>query len=57
MLANLAMTAGRLDGGGVWDLEDEEALAAARTLLEQYSLTQPLVREASTLTEPGPVPQ
>ncbi len=36
-LANLAMTAGRLDAGGVWDLEDEEALGAARTLIEQYS--------------------
>ena len=36
-LANLAMTAGRLDSGGVWDLEDEEALAAARTLIGQYS--------------------
>ena len=33
MLANLAMAAGRLDAGGVWDLEDEEALAAARELL------------------------
>ena len=33
-LANLARTAGRLDAGGVWDLEDEEALAAARTLIE-----------------------
>ena len=33
MLANVAMTAGRLDAGGVWDLEDEEALAAVRTLL------------------------
>jgi len=37
MLANLATTAGRLDSGGVWDLEDEEALAAARTLIGQYS--------------------
>ncbi|MBI3821568.1 MAG: hypothetical protein HY289_02700 [Planctomycetes bacterium] len=36
-LANLAMTAGRLDAGGVWDLEDDEALAAAKTLIEQYS--------------------
>jgi hypothetical protein len=35
--ANLAMTAGRLDSGGVWDLEDEEALAAARMLIIQYS--------------------
>jgi hypothetical protein len=32
-LSNLAMAAGRLDAGGVWDLEDEEALAAARQLL------------------------
>ena len=36
-LANLAMTAGRLDPGGVWDLEDEEALGAARALIQQYS--------------------
>jgi hypothetical protein len=37
LIANLAMTAGRLDSGGVWDLEDGEALAAARTLIEQHS--------------------
>jgi hypothetical protein len=37
LIANLAMTAGRLDSGGVWDLEDDEALAAAKTLIEQYS--------------------
>jgi hypothetical protein len=36
-LANLATTAGRLDAGGVWDLEDEEALAAAKTLIEQHT--------------------
>ena len=41
-LANLAMTAGRLDPGGVWDLEDEEALAAAKTLIEQYSELEPI---------------
>jgi hypothetical protein len=40
-LANVAMAAGRLDAGGVWDLEDEEALAAARLLLSQYSPTEP----------------
>ena len=34
-LANLATTAGRLDAGGVWDLEDDEALRAARVLLER----------------------
>lgn len=32
-LSNLAMAAGRLDAGGVWDLEDEEAMEAARRLL------------------------
>jgi hypothetical protein len=32
-LSNLAMAAGRLDAGGVWDLEDGEALAAAQRLI------------------------
>ncbi len=32
-MSNLAMAAGRLDAGAVWDLEDDEALAAARRLL------------------------
>jgi hypothetical protein len=31
------MAAGRLDASGVWDLEDEEVLAAARDLIEQQS--------------------
>jgi hypothetical protein len=39
-LANLAMTAGRMDAGGVWDLEDEEALNAARELLRQSDHTK-----------------
>lgn len=34
-LANLATVAGRHDAGAVWDLEDDEALAAARTLLRE----------------------
>jgi hypothetical protein len=34
-ISNLAMAAGRLDPGGIWDLEDNEALAAARLLLRQ----------------------
>jgi hypothetical protein len=41
-LANLAMTAGRLDAGGVWDLEDDEALTAARELLAQCRQAQPV---------------
>jgi hypothetical protein len=35
-LANLAMSAGRMDAGGVWDLEDKEALVAARRLLDRH---------------------
>ncbi len=42
-LANLATTAGRLDAGGIWDLEDEEALAAAKTLLEQVAEPESVV--------------
>jgi hypothetical protein len=39
-LANLATTAGRLDAGGVWDVEDEEALVAARELLSQCAKSE-----------------
>ena len=34
-LANLAMAAGHPEAGAVWDLEDDEALAAARRLIER----------------------
>jgi hypothetical protein len=44
-LANLAMTAGRLDAGGVWDLEDEEALEAAKTLIDQHPQAQRAVAQ------------
>lgn len=36
-LANLAMVAGRMDASGLWDMEDDEALVAARVLIEQHS--------------------
>jgi hypothetical protein len=39
-LANLAMTAGRMEPSGVWDLEDEEALAAASILIKQYAVAE-----------------
>ena len=42
-LANLAMTAGRLEASGVWDLEDDEALAAAKALLAQFSAAESVV--------------
>jgi hypothetical protein len=35
--ANIAMTAWRLDVSGVWDLEDEEALAAIQLLQSQFA--------------------
>ena len=42
-IANLATTAGPVSASGVWDLEDEEALAAAKVLLEQHSEVEPEV--------------
>ena len=39
-VANVAMTAGRLDAGGIWDLEDEDALAAIHVLLSQSAQTE-----------------
>jgi hypothetical protein len=47
LMANLATTAGRLDSGGVWDLEDVEALEAAGTLIAQYSAMETEVAEPS----------
>lgn len=35
-LANIDMTAGRTDAGGVWDLEDDEARAAIKRLLSEH---------------------
>ncbi|HEV3257024.1 MAG TPA: hypothetical protein VG013_09110 [Gemmataceae bacterium] len=55
-MANLAMTAGRLDSGAVWDLEDEEALAAAKTLLEQHAEVEPGVAEPAAAPDRGPHP-
>ena len=42
-LANLATTAGRLDVGGVWVLEDGEALDAANILIAQHAEAQQAV--------------
>jgi hypothetical protein len=38
-LSNLAMVGGRLDAGGVLDLEDDEALAAAKRLVASRAET------------------
>jgi len=40
MIANIATTAGRMDPGGVWELEDEEALSSVHQLIEQYAPSQ-----------------
>jgi hypothetical protein len=37
MLAHVATAAGATEAGAVWDLEDEQLLAAARRLIEQNS--------------------
>lgn len=52
-MANLAMTAGRLDSGGVWDLEDMEALAAAKSLIEQHAEGKPEVAEPAAAPDRG----
>jgi hypothetical protein len=41
MLANVAMAAGRLEAGAVWDLEDDEALRAVQAMLQQHE--QPMI--------------
>jgi len=52
-MANLAMTAGRLESGAVWDLEDEEALTAASTLIEQHSEVEAVVAEPASAPDRG----
>jgi hypothetical protein len=52
-VANLATTAGRLDAGGVWDLEDEEALSAARKLIEEYTTSTTFPSESQPAAKVG----
>jgi hypothetical protein len=35
MIANLAMAAGKTEPSGIWDIEDDQLLAAARRLIER----------------------
>ena len=46
-MANLATSAGRMEAGAVWELEDEEALSAARSLIAEYSQLPPLPTAAT----------
>jgi hypothetical protein len=52
-MANFAMTAGRLDSGSVWDLEDAGAFAAANTLIKHHAEIEPEVAEPATAPERG----
>jgi hypothetical protein len=40
LVANLALAAGRDDTGGVWEVEDEQLLAAARRLIQRNRARQ-----------------
>jgi hypothetical protein len=51
MLANVAMTAGRMDPGGVWDLEDDEALDASRMLIDQYADVEMTVNSRADVSD------
>lgn len=46
-MANLVMTAGHLESDGVWDLDDAEALAAAKMLIKEYSESESKLAESS----------
>lgn len=49
-LANAAMTAGRIEAGAVWDLDDEEALRAVRVLIDESN--QPVADAADCRRDP-----
>ena len=40
LVANLALAAGRDSDGGVWEVEDEQLLTAARRLIERNQARQ-----------------
>ena len=48
-LANLALAAGHAEPGGVWDLDDDEALAAARRLIERNAVRAKLAPSEALL--------
>ncbi len=54
LLANLATTAGQHDPGAVWDLEDDIALAAAQTLIQESTGTQDHPANTSSVEDISP---
>ena len=51
-LANLATTAGRMGAGAVWDMEDDEALNAAKELIGQYVGNDVLAADEAPIQRP-----
>ena len=51
-LANLALAAGHAEAGSVWDLEDHEALAAARRLIERRASRSSSAPQDALVTTP-----
>ena len=53
LVANLTQAAGRDREGAIWDVEDEELLAAARRLIERNRIRQTTPAEPSAAAEGG----
>jgi hypothetical protein len=53
LVANLAMAAGSTEPGGIWEVEDEHLLVAARRLIERNRGRTASGAEPSTAPDPG----
>jgi hypothetical protein len=51
LVANLVTAAGGMDAGAIWDIEDEQLLAAARRLIERNRGRQGASTIASPMSE------
>ena len=55
LVANLVTAAGGMDAGAIWDMEDEQLLAAARRLIERNRKRGASCAEASAQPDCGSV--
>ncbi|HLN32492.1 MAG TPA: hypothetical protein VK395_32490 [Gemmataceae bacterium] len=55
LIANLVTAAGGMDAGAIWDMEDEQLLAAARRLIERNRGRGASCAEANVQPECGGV--
>ena len=53
LVANLTQAAGRDREGAIWDVEDEELLAAARRLIDRNRAHRTPISEQGTTPDPG----